>query len=56
MVPEELTSMHEPTWDVEVSRSLLIGGGRRPGVGVHGEAWGATATFAASRWKSRDSI
>lgn len=35
MVHEEPTSTHEPTWDVEVSWSLLVGRGRRSAVGVH---------------------
>lgn len=44
-----------PTWDVEMARGLLVGGGGRLAVGQHREAGRAPAAFAASRRKSKGS-
>lgn len=43
-----------PTWDVEMARSLLVGGGGRLAVGQHREAGCAPAAFTASRRKGTD--
>lgn len=44
-----------PTWDVEMARSLLVGGGGGLAVGQDREAGRAPATFTASRRKSKGS-
>lgn len=54
-LPVCLASGRVPTWDVEVARSLLVGGGGRLAVWGHREAWGAPAAFTASRPTSKGS-